>query len=189
MKPSEPRASSQDHMWRRRWIIGLSLAGAAIGQVAAVAGSPGGVRSRARRARASRPETSGTVLLALVGYGVTAALAGMGDANRARTQPWLPIALAAKGVFDVAAWVGLGLAGRERPRFDPYCQLGGLVSLAVLALSLPEAQDAARALGRRTPEVRRRIGRIAGRAQDRVAEWLPRGWRRRSLEELARRAF
>ena len=86
-------------------------------------------------------------LAMLVTYGVTALLAGAGGEDRARTLPWLPLALAAKVASDVAT--NLKLAQEEwaeNGAFCAYCQAANLASLASVPLVIPEARKALRHL-------------------------------------------
>jgi hypothetical protein len=56
--------------------------------------------------------------LGLASYAATLALARMGGRNRARDQPWLPLALAAKTALDAASGAYLALEqGTKHKRF------------------------------------------------------------------------
>lgn len=198
MTPSElSRQLREDRsptMQRRRWIVGLSLVGVTLGQI--VAAYQTGLIKRlpdppvgpfdSGRVDASdyaykRMQTPDALFM-IVTYGITAALAGAGGRDRARTHPALPLALAGKAAYDAAVCVQLGVEEwRENKALCAYCQLATLVSFATLGLSLFEARDAARTLERRAPAVRRRADRVLAR--------VPQPWRRKSLEELARRAY
>ena len=80
-------------------------------------------------------------------YGVTAMLASAGGMHRARTTPWLPIAAAAKTLYDSAVALKLGREEwQENRALCEDCQVATLASLATLALALPEAVTAARHL-------------------------------------------
>lgn len=86
-------------------------------------------------------------LLMIATYAFTAILAGAGGRDRARTQPLLPIALAAKTAYD--SYVAVKLAREEwaeNRALCGYCQTATIASFASAALALPEA---ARALSRR----------------------------------------
>jgi uncharacterized membrane protein len=202
MTPSElSRQLREDQspvMQRRRWIIGLSLAGVAIGKVVALY-QTGIIKhlpdpplklfnsdkvdaSDYAYKRAQTPDA----LFMIITYGITAALAGAGGRDRARTHPALPLALAGKAAYDAAVCTQLGIEEwRENKALCAYCQVATLISFATLALSLFEARDAARTLKTRAPAVKRRAGRVVQRAQG----WLPKKGGGRSLEDLARRAF
>lgn len=185
-------------MQRRRWIIGLSLAGVTIGQIVSLFqtgiiktlpdppfgpfDSPRVDASDYAYKRAGTPDA----LFMIVTYGVTAILAGAGGRDRAKTHPALPLALAAKAAYDAAVCTQLGVEEwKENKALCAYCQVATVISFATLALSLFEARDAGRALERRRPALERGPGRLL----DRAAQWT--GQRRggRSLEDLARRAF
>jgi uncharacterized membrane protein len=86
-------------------------------------------------------------LLGLGSYAATAALAAMGGAERARSAPWLPLALAAKLAFDVGQGVRLTIqqwSGYRR--FCFWCLVAATSSFAAAPLVVPEARAAARAL-------------------------------------------
>jgi uncharacterized membrane protein len=198
MTPSElSRQLREDRspvMQRRRWIIGLSLLGVTLGQV--VAAFQTGLIKRlpdppigpfdSERVDASdyaykRGQTPDALFM-IITYGVTAALAGAGGRDRARTHPALPLALAGKAAYDAATCVQLGVEEwRENKALCAYCQVATLISFATLGLSLIEAREAAKTLERRAPTVRRKANRVLAR--------VPQPWRRRSLEDLARRAY
>ena len=82
-------------------------------------------------------------LLMVATYAATAILAGAGGRDRARERPWLPVALAAKTLYD--SYVALKLAREEWAENEAlcgYCQTATLASLASAALALPEAAGA-----------------------------------------------
>ncbi|HVE64498.1 MAG TPA: vitamin K epoxide reductase family protein [Mycobacteriales bacterium] len=83
----------------------------------------------------------------LISYGVTLALAGMGKRDRAKTQPWLPLLLAAKvGLDTVGALTLTAEQGTKHRRFCSWCTLSALATLAMVPQVLPEARAAARTL-------------------------------------------
>jgi len=89
--------------------------------------------------------------LGLVSAGVTLVLAGMGDRDRARTQPWAPLALAAKTAADAGG--GLYLLAEQitkHRKICSWCTLAALAQLATLPIALPEARAA--------------VGRLRGRS-------------------------
>jgi hypothetical protein len=73
--------------------------------------------------------------LGLLGVGVTLVLAGMGDRDRARTTPWLPLALAAKTAGDAGA--GLYLLAEQLTKHRTY--LATLPRVLVLVASSTDA--------------------------------------------------
>ena len=115
-----PRALSQDlrlhagpDMRRRRWLVGLSLFGMAIGQVITLYRT-GTIRHLpdppldlfdSERVNASdyaykRLQIPDAMLM-IGTYAATAALAAAGGRDRAERMPLLPVALAAKTLFNV----------------------------------------------------------------------------------------
>lgn len=202
MTPSElSRQLREDRspvMQRRRWIIGLSLAGVAIGKVVALYQTgiikhlpdPPLKLFDSDRVDASdyaykRGQTPDALFM-IITYGITAALAGAGGRDRARTEPALPLALAGKAAYDVATC--LALAKEEwdgNKALCAYCQVATVISIATLTLSLFEARDAMGTLERRAPALKARAGRAAGR----VGGWWPGRRGGRSLEDLARRVY
>ena len=150
------RARSPD-MRRRRGIIALSLLAGACTAVVACYQS-GLVRHvpepRLRRFNADRvdaiPEAYSFLstpdsFLALLSYSLTALLAAMGGADRARSRPLLPLALMGKIAVDcaMAGWLTWFQWSRLRA-FCSWCLLTTAATFASLPLALPEAR---RALG------------------------------------------
>lgn len=88
--------------------------------------------------------------LGLASYGVTVALAGMGAEDRAREQPWIPLALAAKVGYDAlgAAYLTAEQVSTHR-RLCLYCLVASAASLAAVPQVVPELRQALRALGDR----------------------------------------
>jgi uncharacterized membrane protein len=83
----------------------------------------------------------------LVSYGITAWLASAGGEDRARTMPWLPVAMSAKILADVALAVQLaGEEWSENQALCFYCQCASVASLASLVLAMPELLKAVKAL-------------------------------------------
>ena len=85
--------------------------------------------------------------LGLVSAGVTLVLAGMGDSDRVRTAPWVPLALAAKTAADAGG--GLYLLAEQvtkHRKICSWCTVAALAQLATLPLALPEARAAFRRL-------------------------------------------
>ena len=156
MTPSELSRELRLHrspdLRRRRWLIGSSFLGVALGQIVGLYQT--GILRRlpdppvgpfdSERVDASdyaykRLQVPDAFLM--VGtYAVTAGLAAAGCEDRSRTKPWLPVAMGAKAAFDVAT--SLKLAGeewRDNRALCTYCQAATLVSVASLLLALPEA--------------------------------------------------
>ncbi|MEX2494773.1 MAG: vitamin K epoxide reductase family protein [Woeseia sp.] len=82
----------------------------------------------------------------LVAHSTNIALAAAGDSNRARSRPWIPLALA------IASAAQAGVAGKylfhQMPKVDrawcPYCVVDAVTHLATFALAMPEALKAFR---------------------------------------------
>jgi hypothetical protein len=88
--------------------------------------------------------------LGLLSAGVTLVLAGMGDRDRARTMPWVPLALAAKTAADAGG--GLYLLAEQvtkHRKVCSWCTVAALAQLATLPIALPEARAALRRLAGR----------------------------------------
>jgi uncharacterized membrane protein len=159
----ELRNAETDDLQRRRWIVGLSLFGAAMGALVSLyqvgilrrlPDPPGGLFN-ATKVDASnyaykRLDAPDGLLMTLT-YAVTALLAGAGGMDRSRSRPWLPLAMAGKAAYDAATTVKLGREEwRENKALCQYCQAATLASFAILALAVPEAISAVRTLaGRR----------------------------------------
>lgn len=149
------RRGAGDFLEQRGWIGGLgSLASTALGVVALY---QFGVLRRVPELPlpfldADAVDASGQAYqafktpdaaLGLVSAGVTLVLAGMGDRTRARTTPWLPLALAAKTATD-AAGGGYLLAEQitKHRALCSWCTVAALAQIATLPLALPEARAA-----------------------------------------------
>lgn len=158
----ELRLASGDDMRRRRWAIGLSIAGAAIGAVVGAYQTgllrrlpdilPGDIWD-AERVDASNyaykrlQQPDGFMML--VTYGLTAALASTGGADRAERQPILPLLAAGKAATDLATAAKLAQEEwAENKALCSWCQVATLASAATLAVLLPEAVRAAGNLNR-----------------------------------------
>uniref|UniRef100_B8HSA7 Vitamin K epoxide reductase n=1 Tax=Cyanothece sp. (strain PCC 7425 / ATCC 29141) TaxID=395961 RepID=B8HSA7_CYAP4 len=151
----------------RRWIIGLSLLGATMGQIVSLyqtglidrlpdlplpfLDSAKVDASRYAYSRFNAPD--GPMMVA--NYAFTAWLASTGGKNRAQETPLLPIAMAAKLIFD--ALVSAELAREEwaeNRAFCQYCQVATLASFASVAIAVPEVLTALRALTAHAPSSR-----------------------------------
>jgi len=153
----ELREETSAHLHRRRWGVGLSLIGVAIGgivgayQMGLIRRLPdiaSGDLFDAEKVDASdyayeQLQTPDAFLM-IVTYGVTAALLAAGGKDRAQQMPALPLTAAAKAAYDLVTC--LRLARREwqdNRALCSWCQAATVVSAAILALSLAEARDAA----------------------------------------------
>lgn len=87
-------------------------------------------------------------LLGLASYAVTACLAATGGMDRARTQPWLPLALAGKVLlFDTPMAIQLTISQWTKHRaFCAWCLLASALTLASVPAVVPEAVAAIKAL-------------------------------------------
>lgn len=155
----ELREGEGDELYRRRWIVGLSFIGAAMGQIVSLY-QMGILRHLpdlpTRYTDASRVDASDYAykrfatpdgLMMLATYAVTAILAGVAGRDRSREQPLLSLALGAKTVYDAALCLKLAREEwRENKAVCSYCQTASLVSLASVALAAPEVVRAARTL-------------------------------------------
>jgi uncharacterized membrane protein len=85
--------------------------------------------------------------LGLASFAGNLPLAALGDADRARAQPVVPLAAAAKAALDaiVAGYYFYQMPAKERA-WCGYCIVGGIASFAVFALTIPEARKAMAAL-------------------------------------------
>ena len=85
--------------------------------------------------------------LGLLSAAATLVLAGMGDRDRARTAPWLPVLMAAKTVGDAAS--GLVLTAEQvtkHRKLCSWCTVAAIAQVATVPLALPEARRAWRRL-------------------------------------------
>ncbi|CAN5152958.1 hypothetical protein BH09BAC4_BH09BAC4_24840 [soil metagenome] len=155
----ELRLETSADLNRRRWLVGLSMLGATIGQVVTLYQT--GIIKRlpdphlpfidSNKVNASdyaykRMDTPDALLMLLT-YSVTAILAGAGGKNRAQTNPVLPIAMGIKTLADTA--LNLKLAREEwqdNKALCFYCQTATVVSAVSAALAVPEAVKAVRKL-------------------------------------------
>lgn len=156
----ELREEQSPDLTRRRWTIGLSLVGAAIGGVVTLYQTgiirrlpdvlPGKIFD-AEKVDASdyayrRMQMPDAAMMTMT-YAATAALAAAGGAERAERQPVLPVALAAKAWYDFATCLKLGQEEwADNKALCSWCQVATAISAVTAALSLPEAIRAGRTL-------------------------------------------
>ncbi|UYZ59907.1 vitamin K epoxide reductase family protein [Hymenobacter latericus] len=147
----ELRLEKTPDLTRRRWIIGLSLLGAALGQIVTLY-QTGIIRhlpdppldvfdsdkvdaSNYAYKRLDTPDAAGMI----VTYGITTALASAGGKSRALNKPWLPLMMGTKILSDVLTNMKLAQEEwAENKKLCFYCQLANVASLASLALAVPE---------------------------------------------------
>ncbi|HEU4329015.1 MAG TPA: vitamin K epoxide reductase family protein [Roseiflexaceae bacterium] len=144
---------------RRRWIVGLSMVGAAMAQAVTLYQTgiikhlpdppiPYVDSSKVDAApyaysRFNAPDGP----LMLITYGVTGLLAAAGGKDRATQQPWLPLAMALKVGYDAVQVLRLAREEwSDTQAFCAYCQLATLASLISAGLAAPEALRALRVL-------------------------------------------
>ncbi|MGI8550938.1 MAG: vitamin K epoxide reductase family protein [Dehalococcoidia bacterium] len=141
-------------MKRRRAVAGLSLLGMAsmaaitLRQMGIVTHLPDPPLKGFDSDKVNLSETAfglgvpdGTI--GMVGYAANLPLAAFGGADRAKLQPWAPLATAGKAAVDavIAARLLYQMPTHEKA-WCSYCIVGALVNFAILALVLPEAKDA-----------------------------------------------
>ncbi len=144
---------------RRRKVVGLSLvASAAMGYIALYQmgivkhlKEPPLPKLDADRVDASAEAYSRFAtpdgVLGLGSYIVTMTLAAMGGKDRAVTQPWIPLALAAKVAFDIAQAGRLTVdQATKYHAFCSWCLLAAVSTFATVPLVIPEARAALRHL-------------------------------------------
>lgn len=162
MKPAllsqELRNGSTKDMQRRRWIVGLSMLGSAMVKVAALyqIGSVKRLPSvRKGIFDANKVDSSNyayrfnvpTGFLKAANFGLTSVLAAAGGPNRARTTPWIPVAMGAKALVDSVLMARMAQQEwRENRAQSEYGQIAALASYATFALALPETRNAIRNL-------------------------------------------
>jgi uncharacterized membrane protein len=156
----ELREEQSPDLTRRRWAIGLSLLGAAIGGVVGLYQTgiikrlpdilPGRIWD-AEKVDASdyaykRLQTPDAMLM-IGTFALTAGLIAAGGKDRAEQAPALPIAAAVKATLDLATDLKLAQEEwAENKALCSYCQVATLISAATVALTLPEAVRASKAL-------------------------------------------
>jgi uncharacterized membrane protein len=86
-------------------------------------------------------------LLGLGSYAVTAALAALGDEQRATRTPWIPLALAGKLAFDLVQAVRSVMKQWQGGHgFCSWCLLAAATSFAAAPLAIPETRAALKQL-------------------------------------------
>ncbi|MDP9372764.1 MAG: vitamin K epoxide reductase [Chloroflexota bacterium] len=85
--------------------------------------------------------------LAVGSYAATLGLAAMGGRDRATTQPWIPLLMAAKIAFDNVVSTKLTIDQWTKHRaFCIYCLLASAATFATAPLAVPEGRAALRRL-------------------------------------------
>lgn len=167
----ELREETSSDLTRRRWIVGLSVAGVAAG-IAVTLYQTGIIKhlpdpplpfldsdrvdaSDYAYSRMYSPDAP----IMITSYGITTLLATMGGKNRAQEMPFAPLALFAKTLADMA--INLELTReewKEQRAFCSYCQASTLISFASVALAAPEAFKAVQTLLDGSQSAAREIG-------------------------------
>lgn len=155
----ELREEDEPSLRRRRGVVGLSmLAAGAMGLMALYQMGiikrvpepdlPGFDSDRVNASpQAYEHLSTPDAVLGFGSYAATMTLAAMGGADRARTQPWIPLALAAKVGFDVAQATRLTLAEWKSLRaFCFWCLTATGATFATVPLIIPETRAAWRRL-------------------------------------------
>lgn len=175
MKPTEPnddgmtpqrlrkelQEGDTNHLRRRRAIVGLSLVGMA--SMAAVSLLQTGIIKHLpdpplRGFNSDKVNSSDTAYyfgvpdgtMSLASLAANIPIAAFGGADRAQTQPWVPLVAAGKSAVEAAAaaWYFYQMPTKEKA-WCGYCIVGALTSFGIWALTLSEARDALSAWRRR----------------------------------------
>jgi len=155
----ELRHGSTDDLKRRRGIVGLSLV--AVGSMGLITLYQMGIikhlpepplpRLDADKVDAS-PEAYSRFatpdgILGIGSYAMTMGFAAMGGQDRARTQPWILLVLAAKVAFDTSQAVRLTVdQATKQKAFCSWCLLSAICTFATVPLVIPETRAAIRHL-------------------------------------------
>lgn len=181
MKPKqlshELRQGQDEHLSRRRGIVCLSLAAAAsMGLIAAYQmgliqhlPEPPLPRLDADKVDASDEAyeklQTPDAFLGLTSYAATATLAAMGGKDRARSHPWIPLALAGKVAFDASQAAKLTWdQWAKHKAFCFWCLLAAGATFASVPLVFSEARAALSELRMRS---RRQLHRGGSRLRTR----------------------
>jgi len=153
----ELRKANTDDMQRRRWLVGLSFVGVGAGMIVGLYQT--GILKRLpdipvrpfdatkvdKAPYAYKRLQTPDALLMVASYAMTAILAGAGGKSRAKDNPALPIALAAKTLYDVVTALKLGQEEWGETRaLCGYCQAATVASLVSAGIAMPEAVRAVR---------------------------------------------
>ena len=151
----ELRNGDNEDLRNRRWIVGLSHIGAAMavvvsayqfGMIKKLPDPPISVFDSSKvdasdfaYKRLMTPDG----FFMLVNYGLTAWTAAAGGANRAQTNPILPVLMAAKTLGDVATTAKLSSEEwQENKKLCFYCHVATFCTVASAILSMREAAKA-----------------------------------------------
>ena len=153
------RRGDSDDLRRRRGIVGLSLV--AVGAMGMISLYQMGIIKHLPEPPLPRLNADGVDaspeaysrfatpdgVLGIGSYAMTMGFAAMGGADRARTQPWIPLALAAKVAFDTSQAVRLTVdQATKQKAFCFWCLLSAASTFATMPLIVPETRAAIRQL-------------------------------------------
>ncbi len=156
------RTASGDYLYERRGIVVASLT--AIGCMGLIALYQMGVIKHlpepklpgldADKVDASEEAYShfemGDAFIGLGSYAATMGLAAMGPKDRAKTQPWIPLALAAKAGADAVQAARLTYDQFAKHKAAClWCLVAAAATFVTAALAVPEARAAAEQLRKR----------------------------------------
>lgn len=143
---------------RRRWMVGTSLlAAAAMGTVTLLQTGilkhlpdppiPGFDSDKVNLSETAYQFGVPDGALGLASFAANLPLIAFGGTDRARRQPLVPLALAAKTGVEAAisAWYFYQMPAKEKA-WCGYCIMGAIASIATFALTIPEARQAAQNL-------------------------------------------
>ena len=152
------RHSTSDGMKRRRWIIGLSLAGMASMTAVSLLQTglvrhlpdpplPGFDSDKVNTSDDAYQFGVPDGTLSLASLAANVPLAAFREAGRAQRKPWVPLLAAGKAAVEAvgAGWYFYQMPAKENA-WCGYCIAGALVNAGLLALALPEAREALAAL-------------------------------------------
>jgi hypothetical protein len=95
--------------------------------------------------------SSADAVLGIASYGTTMALAAMGDKSRAKNQPYIPLALAAKTALEVFNAVRLTrVQWTKRRAFCVWCLVAAGATFATVPFVMPGALEAFRNVNKRS---------------------------------------
>lgn len=163
MKPTELshrlRTEERDHLERRRRVLQLALGAAgcmgviSLYQMGMIGHLPEPPLPRLdadevdAAAEAYSNLTTPDAVLGFASYAGTMVLAAMGAPDRARTRPWIPLALGAKVMADAAQAARLTVEQWTKHReFCSWCLLAAGLTFAAVPAVLPETRAALRSL-------------------------------------------
>ena len=155
----ELRTEHSRDLDRRRWIVGLSILGSAMSHMVTLYQTgilkrlpdPGLPLIDSNKTDASEyaykrlRSPDGTIMMAT--YAVTTWLGAAGGRERALGQPWLPLLMSGKLLFDIFSTLNLAREEWQTNKaFCIYCQVATAASLVSALIAIPEARRAIKTL-------------------------------------------